>query len=109
MCKIGRVIRIAFALFFAAALRADSPDPAAIFKSNCAACHGADGRGQGPMGKALHVKDLASDDVQAQSDQDLKKVIADGKGKMPAYKGKLSDDDIAALVTFIRSLRPAKP
>ena len=60
------------------------------------------------MGKALHVKDLASDDVQSQSDQDLKKIITDGKGKMPAYKSKLSDDDIAALVTFIRSLRPSK-
>jgi cytochrome c6 len=109
MCKILCMTRMALVVFFfAAALRADSLDPAASFKTNCAACHGADGRGQGPMGKALHVKDLASDDVQAQSDQDLKKIIAEGKGKMPAYKGKLADADIAALVTFIRSLRPAK-
>ena len=90
-------------LFAAAAVRADS-----TFKSNCAACHGPDGKGRVPMGKALHVKDLASDDVQAQSDLDLKKIIADGKGSMPAYKSKLSDDGIAELVTFIRSLRPAK-
>lgn len=103
------MIRIAFAFFFVAAVvPAESPDPAAVYKTNCAACHGADGKGQGPMGKALHVKDLASDEVQALSDQDLKKIIADGKGKMPAYKSKLSDDDIAALVTFIRSLRPPK-
>jgi cytochrome c6 len=103
------MIRIALLLFFAAALaRADSIDSAATFKTNCAACHGADGRGQGPIGKALHVKDLASDEVQSQSDKELTRIIADGKGKMPAYKSKLSDDDIAALVTFIRSLRPPK-
>ena len=106
-CKIYRVINLAF-IFFFATVRAESTDPAAAFKTNCAACHGADGRGQGPIGKALHVKDLGSDEVQSQSDQELKKIIADGKGKMPAYKSKLSDDDIAALVTFIRTLRSPK-
>ena len=95
-------------IFLFAAVPADATDSAAVFKTNCAACHGADGRGQSPMGKALHVKDLASDDVQALSDQQLKTIIAEGKGKMPAYKSKLSDDDIAALVAFIRTLRPPK-
>lgn len=83
-------------------------DPSALFKTNCAPCHGADGKGKTPVGKSLHVKDLAADEVQAQSDADLCKIILEGKGKMPAYNGKLSDDEIRALVTFIRSLRPAQ-
>ena len=95
-------------LLVTASARADAPDAAAIFKSNCAACHGADGRGHSPMGKALHVKDLASDDVQKQSDEALEKIIVDGKGKMAGFKGKLSESDIDALVKFIRSLAPLK-
>ena len=95
-------------LLVTASARADVPDATAIFKSNCAACHGADGRGHSPMGKALHVKDLASDDVQKQSDEALEKIIVDGKGKMAGFKGKLSESDIDALVKFIRSLAPQK-
>jgi mono/diheme cytochrome c family protein len=33
------------------------------------------------------------------------KWIADGKGKMPAYKGKLTPADIDAVVAFIRTLK----
>jgi len=60
------------------------------------------------MGKALHVKDLASDDVQKQSDEALEKIIVDGKGKMAGFKGKLSESDVDALVKFIRSRAPQK-
>ena len=79
-----------------------------VYLQNCAACHGADGRGHSPMGKALHVKDLASDDVQKQSDEALEKIIVDGKGKMAGFKGKLSESDVDALVKFIRSRAPQK-
>jgi len=80
-------------------------DGAATFKAKCAMCHGPDGAGQTTMGKNLKLRDLRSAEVQKQTDADLTKWITDGKGKMPAYKGKLSDADIHALVAFIRTLK----
>ena len=80
-------------------------DGPAIYKAKCAMCHGADGAGQTPMGKNLKLRDLRSADVQKQTDAELVKWIADGKGKMPAYKGKLTPADIDALVAFIRTMK----
>lgn len=85
---------------------ADSgPDGAAIFKSKCAMCHGADGKGQTSMGKSMKLRDLTSADVQKQTDAELTGIITNGKAKMPAYKGKLSDADIKAVVVAIRDLK----
>ena len=80
-------------------------DAAANFKGNCSGCHGPDGKGNTPTGKALKVRSLASPEVQKQSDADLAGVIAKGKDKMPPYEKKLSDDQIKGLVKFIRSLK----
>jgi cytochrome c6 len=82
-----------------------TPDGGTTYKAKCAMCHGADGAGQTPTGKSMKVRDLRSDDVQKMSDVDLMKVIADGKGKMPAYKAKLSSDEIQMLVAYIRQLK----
>lgn len=75
-----------------------------LFKSKCAMCHGPDGKGQVPMGKTLHARDLTSDEVQKQSDAELAEVITKGKNKMPAYGEKLSKVQIAELVAYIREL-----
>jgi mono/diheme cytochrome c family protein len=80
-------------------------DGAAVYKAKCASCHGPDGKGETATGKAMKLRSLASADVQKTSDADLTKVISDGKGKMPAYKGKLSADEIKALVAYIRTLK----
>ena len=80
-------------------------DAAAIYKSKCATCHGADGSGQTAVGKSMHIRDLRSADVQKQTDEQLEKIINDGKGKMPAYKGKVTEGDVDNLVKFIRSLK----
>ncbi len=81
---------------------ASAADGAAVYKAKCASCHGPDGTGQTGMGKALKLKDLGSADVQK---SDIAAVVKDGKGKMPAYKGKISDDEINAVVTFVKSLK----
>jgi mono/diheme cytochrome c family protein len=69
-------------------------------------CHAPDGSGNTAMGKQLKVADLGSADVQKESDTDLINDITNGKGggKMPAYKGKITDDQIKGLVSYIRSL-----
>jgi mono/diheme cytochrome c family protein len=75
-------------------------DAAADYKAKCAGCHGADGS-KSMMG----AKPLSGAEVQAMSDADLTKDITDGKGKMPGYKGKLTDAQIGDLVKYIRTLK----
>jgi mono/diheme cytochrome c family protein len=92
-----------FGLSMAVAAQAQS-DAAKIFKTNCVLCHSADGSGDSPSGKALHAKDLRSDEVQKQSDEALGQVITKGKGKMPAFGAKIPPDDVTKLVAYIRQL-----
>jgi cytochrome c6 len=101
--------RVVLVLFFVAVVvlpvLAADPDGAAIYKTKCLSCHGADGSGQTPAGKAMKVRDLRSDEVQKQTDIELTKVIAGGKGKMPAYGKQLSTADIQALIVNLRTLK----
>ena len=72
-----------------------------LFKSKCAMCHGPDGKG-----KMAGTKDLGSAEVQKMSDADLTATLSNGKPpKMPAYKGKLTDDQIKSLVAYVRTLK----
>ncbi len=80
-------------------------DGSALFAAKCASCHGKSGVGDTAMGKKLNLRDLSSAEVQKQSDEELTKIIADGKAKMPAYGSKLSADEIKSIVTFIRTLK----
>jgi mono/diheme cytochrome c family protein len=78
-------------------------DGAATYKAKCASCHGADGKGQTPMGKKMNLRDLGSPEVQKQTDKELYDWTAVGKGKMPGYKDKLTDAEIKALVAHMRT------
>ena len=75
-----------------------------LFKTKCAACHGPDGKGEVPMGKKLGARNLSSTEVQGQSDAQLADVVAKGKNKMPTYDGKLTKEQIADLVAYVREL-----
>ena len=77
---------------------------ASHFNSRCAGCHGADGAGNTSIGKSMHMRSLASPEVQKMSDKELTAMITDGKGAMPAYKDKLSGAQIKDLVGYIRAL-----
>jgi mono/diheme cytochrome c family protein len=75
-----------------------------LFKAKCAMCHGPDGAGKTSMGQALKTPDLHSEDVQKLSDAELTQIVTKGKNKMPAYEAKLSKEQIAQLVGFVRDL-----
>jgi mono/diheme cytochrome c family protein len=103
--RSGSVVLLSLlALAVSGSLRAQ--DAPALYKSKCAACHGADGSGNTTMGKSLGAKDLGSAEVQKQTDAQLTDIVTNGMagGKMPAYKGKLTDDDIKGLVGYLRTL-----
>jgi len=91
---------LAGACLVSTAARADVKAGEATFKTKCAMCHGADGKGK----EAMKTGDLGSADVQKMSDADLSGMITNGKGKMPSYKT-LTPDQVKDLVAFIRSLK----
>ena len=79
-----------------------------LFVSKCAICHGADGSAKTPMGKNLKIRDFHSTEVQKQSDADLKTMITKGNGKMPAFDGKLTGEQIDLLIGHIREIGKQK-
>ena len=92
-------------------LRANpGPDKAATagtYRTKCAMCHGPDGAGSA-VGKSMNIPDLRSSVVQNTADGELAQIISNGKGGMPGFKSSLSDDQIDALVTYVRSLHQKK-
>ncbi|HZP17866.1 MAG TPA: c-type cytochrome [Terriglobales bacterium] len=101
-----RTVAIFFLMFTFAGVAAaqDAAAGKTIFTSKCALCHGADGKAQTPMGKTLKIADFHSPDVQNKSDAELKGIITNGKNKMPAFKGKLTDAQAGDVVAYIREL-----
>ena len=81
-----------------------SEDGAAIFGQKCAMCHGKDGKGQ-PQWRAKGQPDFTDAHFQSSvTDQQISDVVHNGKGKyMPAFKGKLSDEQITAVVGQVRA------
>lgn len=84
-------------------------DGAKLFAKNCSTCHAKDGTGSASMAKMfkadLQILNLATGDAVKVSDADLTKVVAAGRNKMPAFKGKLKDDEIKGVLTYVRSLQ----
>lgn len=74
-----------------------------VYKAKCATCHGQDGSGNTPVGKSLQVADLRSAAVQSKSDPELIQSVTEGKGNMPGFKGNITDDEIHAVVEFVRT------
>jgi cytochrome c6 len=97
------VIVACFAVLVVPSSRADDAIDK-LYASKCAACHGADGKGQTALGKSNKLNDFASAAVQKQSDEELINTITNGKGKMPAYGKTLKPDQIKGLVAYIRGL-----
>jgi len=99
--KIGSMVIILILAFSPALLAAD--DGAAVFKSKCAMCHGATGTGDTAMGRKLGLKPLGSPEIQKKTDDQLRTSIIKGKGRMPAWDGKLTAVQIDLVLEVVRS------
>jgi mono/diheme cytochrome c family protein len=79
----------------------------ALWGQHCSSCHGKAGMGDGP--KARNLESAAGDfsvaAFQGQSDGDLFFKVKTGRGEMPKYDKKIPDEDIWALVNYMRSLK----
>lgn len=75
------------------------------YKAKCQMCHGADGHADTPAGKALKARALDSPDVVKESDADLLTIIKNGKNKMPAFNGKLTDAQMKDALDYVHTLQ----
>jgi mono/diheme cytochrome c family protein len=90
-----------------AAFAASAKAGQAIYDKSCKSCHGADGTPNAAVAKMMKadMKDLKSSEVQAAlSDDDMKKVITEGKGKMKPVKS-VSGPAIEDVIAYVRSLK----
>ena len=90
----------------ATAWSADAKAGKATYDKLCVSCHGADGKGNPAMAKAMGEKGLniVGKDTQAKKDADVLKVIVEGAGKMPASGKNLSKQERADVLSYTRSL-----
>ncbi|HEX4947260.1 MAG TPA: c-type cytochrome [Blastocatellia bacterium] len=95
-----------FASFNSHALTTTVADAAAIYAAKCAKCHGSNGAGVEKY-KKQGVKDFTDGKWQkSRSDAQFTASIKNGKGEvMPAWKAKLSEEEIKALVAFVRAFK----
>jgi len=99
-------VTLAFSVI-AVSQAADKPDGSDIYKQKCSMCHSMDGKGY----PAIKTPDLTNPKWQASnSEKEMTAVVKNGKKgtPMPAFADKLKDDEIQAVVKFIRSFDSSK-
>lgn len=75
----------------------------ATYKVKCQSCHGAQGVPNPGIAKAMGVKPASDPSVKSLSEATMIADTTNGKGKMPAFKGKLSEAEIKASVEYFRT------
>jgi mono/diheme cytochrome c family protein len=82
-------------------------NPAVTYAKNCATCHGKDGRADTFKSRhRRHARDLTDARWQSQvSDERILESIKEGRGRMPAFGGKLTAEQITSLLSFVRGLK----
>ena len=101
---MSRILVPILLMIGSAALAADHPGLAIYKKNSCHLCHGADGSGNTPTGKAMKSPDLRAATTQNKKDDALAKTISKGAGKMPAFKA-LTPEQVGQLVAYIRTFK----
>ena len=105
MTGLKRIALVGLALALAMPAISAAQGGGDIFKAKCAMCHGPDGSASTGMGKSMGLKPLSGPEVQKMSTADLTALITNGKGKMPAYKGKLTDAEISSVAAYVKTLK----
>jgi mono/diheme cytochrome c family protein len=79
----------------------------ALYTKNCASCHGKTGLGDGVKARALKEfpGDFSKAEYQGQTDGDHFYKTKTGRGEMPKFEGKLTDDDILNVVHYMRTFK----
>jgi cytochrome c553 len=106
-----KIIILAVAFGLAAAVTVRGADAKDNWNTLCAKCHGTDGKGNTKIGARLGVKDFTDAKVQADLKDDAAfKALREGlksdddKTLMKPFDA-LSDDEIKALIAYVRTLK----
>jgi mono/diheme cytochrome c family protein len=105
------IVSIIITVLVASAYSVRAADAKANWDANCAQCHGKSGNADTKMGKTLNAKDLTDPKVQAaftdaKATQSITEGVKEnGKTTMKAFGGKLTADEIKALVAYVRTLK----
>ncbi len=91
------------------AFESQGTNPNELFTKHCATCHGRDGRARSLKSRLRRAQDLTDPEWQTKvSDERIFNSIANGRkgrGRMPAWSDRLSEEELNALVNHVRSLR----
>jgi len=86
---------------------ASAEEGAKLYEANCVKCHGADGRGDTPMGKAMKAVSLVDPKWAAEDSADAVVAAFRANPKHKSIASKVSDDDLRAIAVHIRALAGA--
>ncbi len=106
-----KLMVMSVALLIAGAVTVGAAEAKENWEKHCTKCHGPDGKGKTKMGEKLQVKDYSSAKVQDElKDEKMVKAIKEGvkeddKPKMKGFGDVLSDDEIKALVKYVRDFK----
>ncbi len=84
-------------LLLAGPVHAADPAGEGLFVANCSACHQRNGQGIPQAFPALAGDALVQDDPRR-----ITAVLLNGRGGMPAFKTQLTDEQIAAVASYVR-------
>jgi mono/diheme cytochrome c family protein len=107
MRKLPLIVVGAIAIFLIPS-SATAQDAAALYKKSCVTCHGAAGKGDGPMGPAMKTPDLSDAALmEKKTDEELGLAISKGTKTMPKFAS-LTAEQVKALVAYIRTFSAKK-
>ena len=96
------LILLSILLAFCLSAAADGTDGEVIYKARCKVCHGEDGTPKN------FAKDSAAFDDEAwkkaASLEAIEKLVAEGRKRMPAFRNKLTPEEIKAVSAYIKTL-----
>ena len=100
MAPVLRLTALCLFAFSAVARAGDPFSGYTIYSQHCVQCHGEDGSGD-----KIQIPDFSRGEGLFQADHVLADTLKQGLGTMPAYQGLLSDNELADVITYLRTLQ----
>ena len=104
MRVLSIVVALLGALAVASTAAADLELGKKVYAAKCAACHGADGKGNAKMAGMLKITIPDLSGSKGKSDAELLKLLAEGKKPMPSFAKNLSKDEMDSVLSYTKAL-----
>jgi mono/diheme cytochrome c family protein len=95
------VLAVVFSFACAAGFAQSSGE--AVYKEKCLTCHGPSGLASSGFGQIMKVKPVTDPEVKKLTEAEMIEMVRNGRGKMQAYKGELTDAQIRGSVDHFRA------